>query len=174
MNFRDMNYDTVIFSYRTSPVFGREGDDGGFSVSIHRNGKLQYCTYTLFDNIKLLQLFKMDVRQVRAIYEIIKKGHRRLRDVPERLENGSADGCINEFEFIGHEKIQSLNIQETFVPALMVTNHTYYLEYKENILHENTVMSLFGEICKYLRQQGIRLTLDSCEISKDFALKISW
>ena len=62
-----------IFSYQTSPVVGWEGEYGGFSLELFGNGNLRYCTYKLFDDIQLMQMFKVDRDTVYGIYELIQE-----------------------------------------------------------------------------------------------------
>lgn len=166
--------DMKIFSYRTCPVSGWEGDEGGFSVELYGNGNLRYCTYKLFDNIQLLQMFKLDKKTVYAIYEIIEKAKEQLDKIPERLDNGSEDGVTNEFQFYGCGKITALNIHETFIKGVRLTKHTYYQKYKENMKYENTVLKVFKDICKILRSAEVYLTLETCDIMKNCKLKVTW
>lgn len=166
--------DMKIFSYRTEPVSGWEGDDGGFSIELYGNGNLRYCVYKLFDDIQLMQMFKLDRNTVYAIYDIIEEAREQLEKVPERLDNGSEDGVLNEFQFWKCARITAVNIRETFVKGVMLTNHAYYQEYKENMKYENFVLKVFKGICKELRGNEVNLTLEACEIVKDCKLKVTW
>lgn len=166
--------DMKIFSYRTEPVSGWEGDDGGFSLELYGNGNLRYCTYKLFDQIQLMQMFKLDRTTVYAIYHIIEKAKEQLVEMPERLDNGSEDGVTNEFEFYGCGRITAVNIQETFLPGMMIKNYTQYQSNKENMKYENTVLKVFKEICKVLKSAEVSLHLDACEVLKDCKLKVTW
>lgn len=166
--------DMKIFSYQTSPVSGWEGDDGGFSIELYGNGNVRYCTYKLFDDIQLLEMFKVDRKTVYDVYDIIEKSREELKQVPERLDNGSEDGMLNEFEFWGCERIIATNIREVFLKGMVIANRKYYHKYKENMKHENTVLKVFKEICKKLREKQIHLTLDTCEIWKECRLKVTW
>lgn len=66
---KTLTKDMKIFSYRTEPLNGMEGDDGGFSIELYGNGNLRYCVYRLFDDIRLLQMFKVSKE---AVYEPIR------------------------------------------------------------------------------------------------------
>ena len=94
---KTLTKDMKIFSYRTEPLNGMEGDDGGFSIELYGNGNLRYCVYRLFDDIRLLQMFKVSKEAVYDIYGIIEKARKRLEQVPQKLDNGSEDGMLNEF-----------------------------------------------------------------------------
>lgn len=166
--------DMKIFSYRTQPVSGWEGDDGGFSLELYGNGNLRYCIYKLFDQIQLMQMFKLNRKTVYAVYHIIEKEKEQLLEIPERLDNGSEDGVTNAFEFYGCGRITAVNIQETFIPGMMIKNHAKYQSYKENMKYENTVLKVFKEICKGLKVEEISLSLDACEVLKDCKLKVTW
>ena len=100
-----------IFSYQTSPVVGWEGEYGGFSLELFGNGNLRYCTYKLFDDIQLMQMFKVDRDTVYGIYELIQETKEEIGEIPRNLDNGSHEGWINEFHFIGQEKIVARNIK---------------------------------------------------------------
>lgn len=166
--------DMIIFSYRTSPVSGWEGDDGGFSIELYGNGNLRYCTYKFFDNIQLMEMFKLDRETVYAIYNIIEKAKEQLRKIPEKLDNGSENGMTNEFQFFRYGRITAVNIEEQFVQRVMLTDHTYYRSYKENMKYENSVMKVFKEICKCLKEAEVYLNLETCEVLKDCKLKVTW
>lgn len=166
--------DMIVFSYQTGPVSGWEGDDGGFSIELYGNGNLRYCTYKLFDSIQLLQMFKVDRKTVYAVYDIIEKSREQLEKIPDRLDNGSKDGVLNEFQFRGCERITATNIREEFIKGIMLVNPAYYKDYKENMRHENTVLKVFKEICRTLKGAQVELSLDTCEIWQDCKLKVTW
>lgn len=151
-----------------------EGDDGGFSIELYGNGNLRYCVYQLFDDIRLLEMFKLNKETVYTIYGIIDRERRRLDSIPESLNNGSMDDAVNEFLFDDRKWITAVNIQETFVKGMILKNYAYYREYKTNMKHENIVLSVFKEICKVLRNAGVDLTLESCKIRRDSRLKVTW
>ena len=171
---KTLTKDMKIFSYRTEPLNGMEGDDGGFSIELYGNGNLRYCVYRLFDDIRLLQMFKVSREAVYDIYGIIEKARKRLERVPQKLDNGSEDGMLNEFLFSDFSWVTAVNIQEVFVKGMILTNYQYYQQYKENMKHENTVLGVFKEICKVLKSAGVEISLDSCEIWKDCKLKVTW
>ena len=86
---KTLTKDMKIFLYRTEPLNGLEGDDGGFSIELYGNGNLRYCVYRLFDDIRLLQMFKVSKETVYSIYGIIEKARKRLEIIPEKLDNGT-------------------------------------------------------------------------------------
>ena len=159
-----------IFSYQTSPVVGWEGEYGGFSLELFGNGNLRYCTYKLFDDIQLMQMFKVDRDTVYGIYELIQETKEEIGEIPRNLDNG----WINEFHFIGQEKIVARNIKTSLPKLTMFTKRSYYEKYRENMANENSVLRIFHEICRLLRTQGVRLSLGQCKIDQDFKLKVTW
>lgn len=171
---KTLTKDMKIFLYRTEPLNGLEGDDGGFSIELYGNGNLRYCVYRLFDDIRLLQMFKVSKETVYSIYGIIEKARKRLEIIPEKLDNGSRDGMLNEFLFGDFCWVTAINIREVFVKGMILTNYSYYQKYKENMKHENTVLGVFKEICKVLKEAGVELSLESCEVWKDCKLKVTW
>lgn len=166
--------DMKIFSYKAVPVTGWEGDDGGFSIELYGNGNLRYCMYKLFDDIQLLQMFKVERETVYDIYEIIETSGRELEQIPDRLDNGSEDGMTNEFQFFEYERITALNIRESFIQGTMLIKHNYYKQYKDNMVYENIVLKVFKDICKVLKAADVELTLEKCIISRDCKLKVTW
>ena len=68
---KTLTKDMKIFLYRTEPLNGLEGDDGGFSIELYGNGNLRYCVYRLFDDIRLLQMFKVSKETVYSIYTVL-------------------------------------------------------------------------------------------------------
>ena len=65
-------------------------------LNFTETGNLRYCVYRLFDDIRLLQMFKVSKETVYSIYGIIEKARKRLEIIPEKLDNGSGDGMLNE------------------------------------------------------------------------------
>ena len=151
-----------IFSYQTSPVVGWEGEYGGFSLELFGNGNLRYCTYKLFDDIQLMQMFKVDRDTVYGIYELIQETKEEIGEIPRNLDNGS------------HEEIVARNIKTSLPKLTMFTKRSYYEKYRENMANENSVLRIFHEICRLLRTQGVRLSLGQCKIDQDFKLKVTW
>lgn len=164
----------LVFAYKTCPVSGWEGDDGGFSLELYGNGNLKYCTYKLFDNIQLMQMFKLDPETVYTFCDIIEKSGEQLALIPERLDNGSEDGVLNEFQFLGYDRITASNIRESFVKGMRLVKPSYYKEYKDNMEYENALLKIFKEVCKVLKEKDVHLTLDKCEIWLDSKLKVTW
>lgn len=174
MKFEELRKEHIVFSYQTSPNYGIEGDDGGFSIELYGNGNLRYCTYKLFDQINTLEMFKLTKEQVEQIYNIIQSSHDRLEEIPSCLDSGKEHKNSNEFEFLGHNKIWAWDIQKTFLPIEMIKNHAHYQEYKDNMKWENTVSNIFEKICVCMKKFGITLTLSSCELSEDCKVRVTW
>lgn len=80
----------------------------------------------------------------------------------------------NEFEFLGHDKIWAWDIRKTFLPIEMIKNHAYYQEYKDNMRWENAIWDVFEKICSCMKKYGIVLSLDSCELSEDCKIRVTW
>ena len=172
--FEDLHKDIIVFSYQTGPVMGKEGEDGGFSISLYGNGNLRYCTYRFFEQIRLLEMFKLSRDETKQIYDIIAASQNLLETIPGRLDNGSKDGCSNEFEFLGHEKIRVWNIRWSFVQGVRLYNNSYYKEYQGNMEQENAVLTVFENICKCLKKMGISLSLTECEMQDGCRMRITW
>ena len=174
MKFEELRKEHIVFSYQTGPNYGIEGDEGGFSIELYGNGNLRYCTYRLFDQINSLEMFKLTKDQVEQIYNIIKENGERLAGVPVSLDNGREHKNSNEIEFLGHDKIWAWDIRRTFLAVEKIKNYAHYQEYKENMKWENIVCDVFGQICGCLRKFGIILSLDSCALSEDCKIRVTW
>ena len=68
-----MNKDIVVFRYHVSPNFGMEGDDGGFSLELRGNGNLKFAAYQLFDEIKTMQIFKLNREETKAVFDLLRR-----------------------------------------------------------------------------------------------------
>ncbi|HBA64103.1 MAG TPA: hypothetical protein DCZ20_09635 [Lachnospiraceae bacterium] len=174
LRFEELHKDIIVFSYQTGPIMGTEGEDGGFSLCLYGNGNLKYCTYRFFEQINLLEMFKMTREETKQIYDIIAESQELLEKIPARLDNGSTDGYSNEFEFLGHERICAWNIRKSFVQGMWLKNRKYYGSYKENMQQENMVLGIFEKICKCLKEQGILLSLTECRMRDDCRMRITW
>lgn len=174
MRFEELRKEHTVFSYHTSPNYGIEGDDGGFSIQLYGNGNLRYCTYRLFDQMNSLEMFKLTREQVEQIFYIIQENQKRLAEVPSCLDNGREHKHSNELEFIGHDKIWAWDMKKTFLPVEMLKKPSYYREYKENMKWENTVRDVFDKICACMKNFGIELTQDSCELNDECRIRVTW
>ena len=174
MEFEELKKENIVFSYQMSPGYGSEGEDGGFSITLHGNGNLRYCTYKLFDQICTLEMFKLTKSQVYEIFKVIKKHEKELCSIPEQLDNGKEHLIYSEFVFFDHEKIGVWDIQHTNLILKKMTDHTYYGKYKENMKYENIIWKTFSLICQILKKYEIELSLSSCELNHDSKIRVMW
>lgn len=174
MEFEELRKEHLVFAYQTSPNYGIEGDDGGFSIELYGNGNLRYCTYKLFDEINSLEMFKLTREQVHQIFTVIQDCRTKLEGIPVYADDGKEHRNSNEFEFLGHGRIWTWDIHKTFLPMEIIKNRTYYREYKDNMKWENIVWDVFERICSHLKKCGILLTTDSCELSEDCKVRVTW
>lgn len=174
MKFEELRKEHMLFAYKTSPDFGIEGDEGGFSIELYGNGNLRYCTYKLFDQMNSLEMFKLTREQVAQIFQIIQENEGRLSEVPVSLDNGREHKNSNEFEFLGHDRIWAWDIRKTFPAVEMIRSYSYYQQYRENMKWENVVWDVFDQICECMKRFGILLTADYCELSEDSKIRVTW
>lgn len=176
MRFEDLKKDTVVFAYQISPDFGKEGDNGGFSLELFGNGNLRFATYKLFDEISLLKIFKLNKKETWEIFHVLQKWEHIWREIPEELDNRDKDapGNINEFTFLNWKKIRAYNIKKTFLPGEALKNRKYYMQYRDTMKYENQVIQIFEEICKLLKRKEINLSLKKCKINEKCKVKVTW
>ena len=175
MEFKDLNKDIVVFRYHVSPNFGMEGDDGGFSLELRGNGNLKFAAYQLFDEIKTMQIFKLNREETKAVFDLLKETEAVWREIPEHLDNHLIDGPgnINEFSFLD-KKIQAHNIRKTWIPGEAIRGGRYYKRFRKTMKYENQVLHSFDGISKILRKKDIYLSLDQCRIHDRCKVKITW
>ena len=174
MEFEELTKEDIVFSYQMSPGYGSEGEDGGFSITLHGNGNLRYCTYKLFDQICTLEMFKLTKDQVYEIFKVVKKQEGKLNHIPDQLDNGKEHLIYSEFKFFDHKKIGVWNIQHTNLFLKKMTDHTYYEKYKENMKYENILEKTFSSICQILKKYEIELSVDSCDLNHDSKIRVMW
>ena len=82
-------------------------------------------------------------------------------DINSRLDNGSLDGCCNEFWFANKKRnrqILAWNIDDSIDDGHKVREE-YLKEYGENLKQERIVLKLFFEICDILKEEKFELSL---------------
>lgn len=174
MKFEELTKENIVFSYQTSPGYGLEGDDGGFSITLYGNGNLKYCTYRLFDQINSLEMFKLSKEQSKSVFRAIKKHEKELIQMPEKLENEKEHSNYYEFIFLDEYKITVWDIQHTNIIWKKLTDHTYYQEHKEHMKYENLILGIFEKISQILKKDDIRLDLLSCDLDRDSKIRVMW
>lgn len=176
MEFRDLNKDMIVFSYRISPDFGKEGDNGGFLLELRGNGNLRFARYKLFDEISLLKIFKLNREETKEIFDLLDRTEKIWSDIPEELDNHleCIPGYSNEFVFLNWKRIEAHNIKKTWMPGMIIKERKYYKENKENMRYENQVIEIFEEISRILKKKHIDLGLRQCVIDDTCRVKVRW
>lgn len=67
--------------------------------------------------------------------------------LPERLDNGSCDGEIDEFVF-GDKCILGFNVRKADLYEIACINRTYYRQYGQNMIYENLTLDIFNGVIK--------------------------
>lgn len=170
MNIIKNAHSDVIFGYGKIPASGRAGkDDGGFSIAIYPDGKAIYKKY-VFDQIEAsVTKYELNLETVGKIVKILQKYSTDIKQFDENLYNGSDDGEANIFIFNG-KKITSLNIENYGKIKLIIlkwTDFKYYKEYISVLRQEHLVTKIFSEVAKYLKTQGIVLSLHAIEFKTE-------
>lgn len=176
MQFSDLNKEMIVFSYRISPNFGKEGDNGGFLLELLGNGNLRLARYRLFDEIKMLKIFKLNREETEEIFNFLISTQEIWKDIPEVLENDTVrvPGNTNEFIFLNWKRIEAHNIRKTWIPAEKIIHRKYYEDHKKIIQYENQLIEIFEGISKILKKNQIHLQLEKCLIAETCKVKVKW
>lgn len=154
-----MNY--PIFEYKefaSCNFLG--GNTNSFEIKIQENGTIEYKKSDFNDNtleFEFYQLSKDGVEKIKSSIE----NNCEIFDINSKLNNGSLDGCGNEFWFANEKRnrqILAWNIDESIDDGHKVREE-YLKEYGENLKQERIVLKLFFEICDILKKEKFELNL---------------
>lgn len=176
MKFEELHIGVTVFSYHVSPVFGREGDYGGFSLTLYGNGNLKYCRYKLFDKIDGAIYFKLSKETVKEIYDAITAYEDRLRDLPQQLdyEQAKTSGVFQEFCFLDAMSTCTWNAKRHSMVLERMKNKERYRLYHGLYRYENIILELFDQICTVMKKEDITLSLSGCKGKEEFKLKVTF
>lgn len=155
------NLRSILFGYSQQPACGFSGEDGGFSVTVRRDGKLIYKTYLFPEEENTRAEYKLSPRSVSALKALMRRRQKVISRLDSNVYNGSFDGDGNFFIFRG-KHITTWNISYT-LPL-------FYPFLKEDlpvVRQENQILSLFFAARRILRRDDIDLTLDSVTFRKN-------
>lgn len=164
----------ILFAYKTKSSVCYNSPDyceyKGFSFTIYVDGTAEYVLYVMPDTPKITKTFVINTENIKSIASVIEKYSDILLHIPVSLDNGSLDGNYNEFTFY-NKKIYSSNICINDIEETKKFNYSYYKKYYKNMVNENSVMEVFGEICNIIRKNNnIYIDLYKFEIIKSNVL----
>lgn len=147
-----MENNGILFEYECTPAWSRGiGSFGGRTLCVNKSG---YVTYNEYVHGKpeptLSRSFDGGTDLANIISSIIESHKEAIKDIPENLDNGSLDGCFDNFTF-DEKQIKTLNISQVDVEECKKENPEYYQDYSDNIEHENIVINLYIEIVKAIK-----------------------
>lgn len=153
----------ILFGYHLTPSSGAfENEVNGFSVTIEMDGTVHYERPTAGKEEAAVS-FVLSQKSVKKIKKIIKENAPLIRSLPDTLDNGFCVGSGSFFNFKGRE-IGAWNIKHNNLKKIKSKDHAYYKKYKKNLERENDLLDIFGKIRNVLKEEGIRLRLDSLEV----------
>lgn len=155
----------VIFGYQCAPSYGMIGSEGGFSFDVLDNATVDYKTYLFSQLLTSWNSYSIDPALCARITEEVEASRKAVEVIPQNLNNGSCDGNMNRFTFWDRQ-ITAWNISAADPEHIMKTNPGYFMEYRDNIFHENFVLSLFKRIAKVLEGADIRLNESSIRFNQ--------
>ena len=149
----------LLFSYRCSPSFGAIGEPDGESVSVYADGTVICRDYIKGRNRPVKQCTVANLPELAAqIESILIRHHSTVKAIPEYLNNGTCDGCVDSFQY-GDKAITAITIRRCNENDLKMRNPQYYDDYKGNISFENQVLDILAEITTAFEKCNVRLDL---------------
>lgn len=153
----------IIFGYYLYPSFEwPDMENAGFSVRLFANGTLVCQTYSLNrkrePTVKNSRMLKISEDSVSSITRILAGYAKEIDALPEFTNNGSCDGCFNEFVFCG-KYVSSLNINRTDLTDVMLDDPKCYETFRFDMTDENTILDIFTKICEAMHSDGVKLYL---------------
>ena len=147
-----MKTEPILFGYSYLPLYGRSGDDGGFSIVVYRDGRLIHKTYIFSEIDNTTTEYQISEDSIFAIKALMQQE----RETIGTFDNcrNSCDGSENSFIFDG-KQIIIWNIDYTN-PSLLAS-----CEEKSRLIlkQHNKILSLFFKVTKILQNDGIDLDI---------------
>ena len=116
----------------------------------------------------------MTKEQVRRIYDVMNSYQEKLKEIPSNLECGREKTNAQEFQFLDYGKIWTWDLERHILPLEMIKDKERYATYKENMRYENVICDVFMRLCAAFKKAGIMLTAESCELSEDCKIRVTW
>lgn len=149
----------ILFGYYWTPSEGMVGRYyGQFSIKIYLDGILSYKTYVFSREEMFSEEIKLTQSLINEIKHILDTNASVIGRLDQHLDNGSRDGCGNEFIF-GGQKIITWNINRRNEEEIMNRDADYYERFRKVIQQENSILDVFEQIVSVLRKEGIKLEL---------------
>jgi hypothetical protein len=99
------------------------------------------------------------IPEVAVLIEKVLIAHKEdFKKIPDKLNNGTLDGSHDCFQF-GKKTVSSWTIQRSNLLEMKQRNPEYYMQYKENMVHENMVLDIYNEIIAILNEYELGLNL---------------
>lgn len=154
----------VLFGYRTTPSSGAfENGGAGFTLSVSVHGIVRLDVHKKKKNSKTVEVVTLRKKSLKKIKRIIKDSTLVIQNLPETLDNGYSVGTGSFFNFRGRE-VAAWNIKHNNLKKIKLKDYGYYKKHKKNMQYENDVLDIFKMIRNVLKEEGIKINLDSAEI----------
>jgi len=145
----------IVFEYTSQASCGFNGSRSGDSLTVLSNGSVLRKSYVFGEDKPIFERKIAKIpRAAKRIEAIIVSHEEDLMNIPDKLHNGSYDGCIETF-LLKEKKISALNICRTDIAQIDFTKSEYLQTYKDNMIHENKVLDIFDEIMAVLKEYDI-------------------
>ena len=138
------------------------GNTNSFEVKIKDDGIVEYQESDFKGKNLKLAFYQLKIETIEKIKKLI-ENNSEIFDVNSHLDNGSLDGCGNEFWFANtnrNRKILAWNIDISINDGRIIEEE-YLKKYGENLKQERLVLKLFFEICNILKEEDYELSLYS-------------
>ncbi|BDF33498.1 hypothetical protein CE91St62_15630 [Lachnospiraceae bacterium] len=154
----------VLFGYRTAASSGAfENSSAGFTLTVGRNGILRLEVHKKKEGSTKIAVVTLRKKSINKIKRIMKDSVLVIQNLPETLDNGYSVGTGSFFIFCGRE-VAAWNIKRNNIKKTRLKDYEYYKKYKKNMQYENDVLDIFKKVKTVLKEEGIKLNLDSVEI----------
>ncbi len=120
------------------------GNTNGFEIKIEEDGTIEHRKTDFNDNTLELNFYQLSKSGVEKIKKSIKDNYE-IFNINSRLNNGSLDGCGNEFWFADEKRnrqILAWNIDDSIDDGHKVREE-YLKEYGENLKQERIICNLW-------------------------------
>ena len=154
----------VLFGYRTAASSGAfENGSAGFTLTVGKNGSLRLEVHKKKKGSAEIAVVTLRKKSINKIKRIMKDSVLVIQNLPETLDNGYSVGTGSFFIFRGRE-VAAWNIKRNNLKKTKLKDYEYYKKYKKNMQYENDVLDIFKKVKNVLKEEGIKLNLDSVEI----------
>jgi transcription elongation factor Elf1 len=158
--FGELSKSDILFEYKSTPSFGVYGMSGGESIVVYSDGSIVHRDFIFGQKEPSAEDKLAFIPEVAVFIEKVLVAHKEdFMKIPDELNNGTLDGSYDCFQF-GKKTVSSWTIQRSNLLEMKQRNSEYYIQYKENMVHENMVLDIYNEIIDILIEYNLGVKLE--------------